>query len=397
MASVETQVAPKSTRIAALDILRGVAILGTLGTNIWVFAAAGTPLVDAFLQTRLTLQGMFEVFCNGKFLSLLAILFGVGVAIQFDAAQRKGQHWPGHYLWRSTLLFGEGLLHFTLLFEGDVLMGYAVAAVIVAWTLRNGDRALRWVMGLAAGLHVLFVTAVVVATATLPASEANADPLVGYAHLLLHGSYGEQVAYRLDHVLLLRAEPIFALPYTVFLFLLGVWLYRRSAFSADAASSGVQRRMLIWGLGLGIPLNALTLLPALLPELGTVGETLIFFVVRYGFSAVLALGYAGLVLWLLRRNAHAWLWARLSAVGRTALSTYVSQSIVLSLVFYGWGLGLGSQLADWVIALLFISLCVVHIGVAELWVRNGGGPLERIRKQLERLGQGTSATAKRAA
>jgi uncharacterized protein len=122
--SVTSQPQPaKANRIAALDILRGIAILGTLGTNIWVFAAAGTPLVEAFVHTRLTIQGFFEVFCNGKFLSLLSILFGVGVAIQYDAAQRRGREWPGHYLWRSTLLFLEGLFHFTLLFEGDVLMG----------------------------------------------------------------------------------------------------------------------------------------------------------------------------------------------------------------------------------------------------------------------------------
>lgn len=395
MASVETQAAPTSTRIAALDILRGVAILGTLGTNIWVFAAAGTPLVEAFVHTRVTIQGLFEVFCNGKFLSLLAMLFGVGVAIQFDAAQRKRQQWPGHYVWRSTLLFAEGLLHFSLLFEGDVLMGYAVAAVIVAFTLRGGDRILRWVMGCAAGLHIVLIS--LVAAASIPAFEGNADPLVGYAHLVLHGSYLEQVAYRLNHALLFRAEPIFALPYTVFLFLLGVWFYRRGAFTAAAAGTRLQRRMMIWGLGIGLPFNALVLLPALLPGLGTGVETLIFFAVRYGFSAVLAIGYAGFVLWLLRRNAHTWLWARLSAVGRTALSTYVSQSVILSLIFYGWGLGLGSQGADWMIALLFLSLCVVHMGVAELWVRNGGGPLERIRKRLERLGPGAPATAKRTA
>jgi uncharacterized protein len=384
------QAAPKSTRIAALDILRGIAILGTLGTNIWVFSAAGTPLVEAFTHTRITIQSLFEVFCNGKFLSLLAILFGVGVAIQFDSSQRKGQHWPGHYLWRSTLLFLEGLLHFTLLFEGDVLMGYAVAAVIVAFTLRGGERLLSWVMAIAGGLHLLFVTLVVVALTTAPAAEVSTDPLSDYASLLLHGSYLEQVAYRLNHPLLLRAEPLFALPYTVFLFCLGVWLYRRGAFHVGEGMNTLQQRMLAWGLGLGLPLNALVLVPALLPELGTGSEILLFFAVRYGCSAVLALGYTGLVMWLICRNAHGWLWNRLSAIGRTALSTYVSQSLMLSLVFYGWGLGLGSQQADWadlMVALLFIGLCMLHMGIAEWWIRRGGGPLERIRKRLERLGQ----------
>jgi uncharacterized protein len=387
MASVISQVASSGSRIAALDILRGIAILGTLGTNIWVFSAAGTPLDQAFFGNQLTVQSLFEVFANGKFLSLLAILFGVGVAIQYESAQRKGQVWPGRYLWRSTLLFLEGLLHFTLLFEGDVLMGYAVAAVITAFTLRRGERAVRWAIGVAGMFHLLLMSIVMMGSAALPAGGGDFDPLGVYAQLLLNGSYLEQIASRIDNALLLRAEPLFALPYTVFLFCVGAWLHQRGAFTLHESSRKLQRAMLVWGLGLGLPLNLLILVPDVWPELGLDVQTVIFFAVRYGFSAILALGYVGLVLWLLRRNAHGWLYARLTAVGRVALSTYVSQSVILSVVFYGWGFGLGSQLADWTIALLFIALCIVQIVVAELWIRTGGGPLERIRRRLEKLGQ----------
>ncbi|MDX2138467.1 MAG: DUF418 domain-containing protein [Chloroflexota bacterium] len=387
MASVTSQVTSSGSRIASLDLLRGIAILGTLGTNIWVFSAAGTPLDQAFFGNQLTVQSLFEVFANGKFLSLLAILGGVGVAIQYDSAQRKGQVWPGRYLWRSTLLFLEGLLHFTILFEGDVLMGYAVAAVITAFTLRRGERAVRWAIGVAGVLHLLFLALVIAGSGVLPTGNGEPEPLTIYAQLLLDGSYPEQVAFRISNALVLRAEPLFALPYTVFLFCAGAWLHQRGAFTLHESSRKLQRTMLMWGLGLGLPLNLLILAPDVWPELGLYGETVIFFAVRYGFSAVLALGYAGLVLWLLRRNAHGWLYARLMAVGRVALSTYVSQSVILSILFYGWGLGLGSQLADWTIALLFIALCIVQIVVAELWIRTGGGPLERIRKRLEKLGQ----------
>jgi uncharacterized membrane protein YeiB len=205
--SVTSQPQPaKANRIAALDILRGIAILGTLGTNIWVFAAAGTPLVEAFVHTRLTIQGFFEVFCNGKFLSLLSILFGVGVAIQYDAAQRRGREWPGHYLWRSTLLFLEGLFHFTLLFEGDVLMGYAVVAVIVAFLLRYGERLINWVIGLAALLHLLLISAVIAAVGVDPSLAGNDAGFSAYAALLSGDNYLAQIAFRLENMLLLRTD-----------------------------------------------------------------------------------------------------------------------------------------------------------------------------------------------
>ena len=379
-----------AARVPALDILRGLAILGVLGTNIWVFAAAGTPLVEALVQTRITLQSVFEVFSNGKFLSLLSILFGAGIAIQYEAARRHGRAWPGRYLWRSTLLFLEGLLHFTLLFEGDVLMGYAVATVIVAFLLSRGGRAIPWAMGLAAALHLLLIAALTAVVGLAASGDWGADSGVDtYATLLLTNDYLGQVAFRLNNMLVLRAEPILALPYTLLLFLLGVQLYRSGVFVVGEAGTRAQRALLGWGLGLGLPLNALALLPAAAPGLlSDPGEVLLFLALRYGCSALLALGYIGLVLWLLRHGGLSWLFLRVSAVGRTSRSTYVSQSVLLSLIFYGWGLGLGSQLSDGQIAALFVGLASVQLWVAHLWVtRWGGGPLERLRKRLEAIGQ----------
>jgi uncharacterized protein len=56
---------------------------------------------------------------NGKF---LALLFGIGLELQYQSARRRGTPWPGWYLWRAALLFVEGLLHYLLVFEFDVLM-----------------------------------------------------------------------------------------------------------------------------------------------------------------------------------------------------------------------------------------------------------------------------------
>jgi uncharacterized protein len=388
MSAVSQPARSTSSRIAALDILRGIAILGTLGTNIWVFSAAGTPLVDAFIQTRLSIQSIVEVFCNGKFLSLLAMLFGVGVAIQYEAAQRRGQEWPGRYLWRSTLLFLEGLFHFTLLFEGDVLMGYAVVAVLVAYLLRYSNRVLYWVMGIATGLHVLFITLIVVAIAASP-SVANDDAgMRTYATLLASDQYLGQVLFRLSNPLTMRAEPIFALPYTTILFLTGVLLYRNGMFTMQTRATTQQRSLLVWGIGVGLPLNILSVLPTVIPgAFNDATMVLLFLVMRYGCSAILSLGYIGLILHLLNYPVLDWLWNRLSMVGRTALSTYISQSIILSLLFYGWGFGLGSKLSDLWIVGIWLVVAVIQIIIARYWVLHGGGPFERIRKRLERIGE----------
>ncbi|RXZ77414.1 hypothetical protein EBB07_31100 [Paenibacillaceae bacterium] len=62
-----------SHRIRLLDVLRGFAIIGTLGTNIWIFAETGyTDLVAKSWSENIgsTLALLQEVFINGKFLGL---------------------------------------------------------------------------------------------------------------------------------------------------------------------------------------------------------------------------------------------------------------------------------------------------------------------------------------
>ena len=79
-------------------------------------------------------------FVNGKLLGLLTIMFGVGLQLKYQQALRRGTAWPGVYLWTIVFLGLEGLLHYTLVMEYDILMSYAVTAFIVAFIVRLGDK-----------------------------------------------------------------------------------------------------------------------------------------------------------------------------------------------------------------------------------------------------------------
>jgi uncharacterized protein len=67
---------------------------------------------------------------NGKFLGMLTLMFGVGLELQRRSARRRGRPWPGRYPWRASLLFLDGLLHYLLVVEFDILMGYAVTGAV---------------------------------------------------------------------------------------------------------------------------------------------------------------------------------------------------------------------------------------------------------------------------
>ena len=377
---------PVQERIALLDVLRGVAIFGTLGTNIWLFSLVGNPGSSALfgggmpwwssLDDFLTTLTLF--FTNGKFLGLLTILFGVGVEIQYQSARRRGLSWPARYLWRSALLLVEGFLHSLLVFEFDILMGYAVAAFVVALLVGRGEKTIRRAMWISGGLHLLLAggLSLLVGAAALLDPQAFSGASISTeeaARVYTAGSWWDQVLYRLDNVVVYRAEPVFIIPMNVFLFLLGVRLMRSGAFSPDASGRRIRRRMLRWGLILGFPLNLLYFVPGGLFELP----------VRYLFAPILSLGYAGLVALAMERSFLPWFWARLAEVGRMALSCYVMQNVLASVVFYGWGFGLTGRLgAPGTLAVLF-GICAILALFAHLWLRwFRSGPLEAVWRWL---------------
>jgi uncharacterized protein len=108
-------------------------------------------------------QTLARQLANGKFLGMLTLMFGIGLELQRRSARRRGQQWPGRYPWRATLLLLDGLLHYVLVVEFDILMGYAVTGVVVAAVLATSPRSQRIWLWTAAGLHMLLLSAVTVA------------------------------------------------------------------------------------------------------------------------------------------------------------------------------------------------------------------------------------------
>ncbi len=194
------------------------------------------------------------------------------------------------------------------------------------------------------------------------------------SQVYLNGTYLEGVVYRLENFSSLRIEPIFVIPMGITLFLLGVRLMRSGAFFEQG--SHLTDQMMHWGLGLGIPLNLLALEPSLGLDLAA----------RYLFAPLQAAGYIGLIAYALR---HGWLSSIASSiakVGRMALSNYMLQGVLASVLFYGWGFGLARTpnayfaLAAW----LFISIALVIF--SKFWLqRFNQGPFETIWKILSEM------------
>ncbi|NJK46573.1 MAG: hypothetical protein HC933_22070 [Pleurocapsa sp. SU_196_0] len=231
-------------RIELLDVLRGFAILGTLGTNIWLFVNAGN--IGALLGSSGFSSGVERLvqqatlfFTNGKFLGMLTILFGVGLELQYQSARRRGTGFLIPYLWRATLLLLDGLIHFFLILEFDILMGYAITAMLVAFIVTRGERVMRTATWVALGVHIVLVSALTAVLMFTPASdlERALGDTAEISRVYLNGSYLDDVAYRAANFWSLRAEAIFVIPMGVVLFLFGVML-TRAKLGKDAITKG---------------------------------------------------------------------------------------------------------------------------------------------------------------
>ncbi|MGH3915051.1 MAG: DUF418 domain-containing protein [Pseudonocardiaceae bacterium] len=357
-----------SRRIDVLDVLRGLAILGTLGTNIWIFTDPQGPAGVLKGLTSLDPIGQTLGFlANGKFLALLTLLFGMGLELQYQSARRRGAPWPGWYLWRAALLFVEGLLHYLLVFEFDILMGYAVTAVIVAWLIGRSDRAVRaWMIAVGA-LHVLVVVLLTVLLASAAPAAGGGPPLS-----FPTDSWTEQVLDRITLAPVYRIEAVFIVPLGIVLFLAGSRLLRAGALADDAAGRRIRVRLMAVGLGVAAPLNLLTTFTG--PDW--------FLVDRYLLPPFVALGLLGLITTVTYRLAAGpgLLRTGMTAVGRTALSCYVFQNLVAGALCYDWGLGLATRFADarpwWVIG-AWVGICALFMSLSVWWLRRfDRGPLE---------------------
>ncbi|MFE0303554.1 MULTISPECIES: DUF418 domain-containing protein [Bacillus] len=366
-------------RIRLLDILRGFAILGTLGTNVWFFAYAGdtfaTDQIADEYENGSFLESLVSMFVYGKMLSLLTIMFGVGLELKYQQAKRKNMTWPGTYLWILLFLLIEGLVHFALVMEYDVLMSYAVTGLLVAFIVRGGSRRIKKGMIVSGVIHLLVTAFLVVFSFSELENESYDESSEPAYEEQLPETWISQVQDRLQHFLMYREEAIFIIPMNTFLFLLGVRMMRAGVFYANERGQTLRKTLFRMGLWIGLPLNALVFVP----------NEIVEFVVRYVFSPFLSIFYIAVVAKLLERTESWFMWTWFEYVGKMALSCYILQNVICSLLFYSWGLGLGGQINAPLIVLSWLFISLLQIAISALCLNVWRiGPMEYIRSQALR-------------
>ena len=123
------------TRITNLDFIRGFALLGILVINIIAF---GLPLTATTNPSTFGIENTFDwmvliissVFFEFKMMGLFSMLFGVGIIIFLENAEKKTSKPKTLAIWRNFILLCFGLIHMSI-WIGDVLAPYAICAFLL--------------------------------------------------------------------------------------------------------------------------------------------------------------------------------------------------------------------------------------------------------------------------
>jgi uncharacterized protein len=397
MSTIQVRPISLPERIEVLDVLRGLAVCGILIGNMQWFSgygmlppslAAQTPYAD-----RLT-HFLVHFFVEGKFYSIFSFLFGFGFALQIARAAQRGDLKASVFKRRLFWLLVIGLLHAYLLWAGDILSIYALMGFLLILFRRKTNRALiKWAIILLVVpilsyilLYILFVALVPPALiAKLDAGQI--DYWRESVRKVSQGSYRQILTgFNLPFIVGRYASLILEmrLPKILAMFLLGVYAYRRAFFQHLSDHQSFIRRVLAYGLMLGVIGNvafaSLTGAEAVLPPtpVGIIG------VISYAFGVpAMALGIMALIFTLWQRTAWRRLLAWLAPVGRMALTNYLMHTIVCVLIFYGYGFGQFGRVGARTATLIALGIFLVQIFLSALWLKYFNyGPMEWIWRQL---------------
>jgi len=370
-------------RIVSLDALRGIAVLGILIANIVAFAVPVLTDRQTVQLPTVSLDAWIEVvrqwLVAGKFRGMLAILFGVGLHMQF-VKRSANQTWPKGYVRRTFFLAGIGLVHAILIWFGDILFPYACTALLALLFAKVADRyLLYWIAGLTTAS--LFIAIGLMGLMAMMGSmeggsEASLGPLKQFlsepAEIRTYqtGSYLDQILLRTIIFVVGLFQLFMLIPELLALFLVGMLLARRGFLAKPSAHPDLLR--LGWiGLGIGLVLNAI---PVIMYAAGS--RFNFSFLIEFSFGAISAFGYLCLGAVLVERMPQ--VFRPVQNVGRMALTCYLLQSVLCTFFFYSWGLGWFARLSSAQMLLVIPVVWVIEIVFAWLWFQRFSiGPVER--------------------
>jgi uncharacterized protein len=413
-------------RYFAVDVLRGFALLGILAMNIVAFGWPGAAYSDptrggGFAGLDRGVWFVNHLVFEMKMMTIFSMLFGAGFVLMDSRAGARGASVLGVYYRRILWLLAIGVVHSYLIWDGDILVNYAETGLFLYLFRKLKPRTLillgisamlvlvPLIVGVAGAINFMKAATVRV-EAQIKASQKptwldqkahdfwtrnvqenfKRDPETlakNWAEeLAVHrGSYVQIVKHRAPHLLMgqtigfLLGGGLFAASRMF----LGMGLMKLGVFSAQRSW-----RFYTWlvalGYGIGLPLMVFDAIKLIQNSF-----SFDYLIMRGGIfynafgSFVVALGHVGMLMLVVQSGVIGWLTKRLAAVGRMALSNYLTHSLVCTTLFYGYGFGLFGYINRTGLAGIVLAIWIFQLIVSPIWLKHFRfGPAEWLWRSL---------------
>lgn len=398
-----------TTRHITLDAMRGFAVMGILAMNIVGFSMPEWAYVTPKAYAGETLGDQITwflsfVFIDGKMRGLFSLLFGASIMLIIERAQAKGESAGKVHYARMFWLALFGLAHFFFLWFGDILFLYASIGCI-AFLFRNWEprRLIKWALIIfAIGLLFWGVQFGGMQILQYFATQPGADPELAkqYRELMgapdfdlnvtkelamYRGHYGGIVADKLAD----WYRPLVFIPQsigeTLPLMMIGMAMQKNGFITGGWARADYAR----WAkklVPLGLALSALLAAWVAVTGYDVITSLAVFLVWNAIPRLMATIGYAALLVMLVERMEGSGFMTRVAAAGQAAFTNYLGTSIVMTSIFYGYGLGLFGHVSRPGLWLFVIGAWAVMLLWSKPWLeRFRYGPLEWLWRSLARM------------
>ncbi len=384
-------------RIQSLDILRGFAILGILVMNIQSYSMPGAAYLNPLAYGNMDGLNKWvwilgHVLADQKFMTIFSILYGAGIMLVTQNAERKFGRSAGLHYRRTLWLLVIGLVHAHLIWYGDILVPYALCALFV-FLFRKVRSSRLMVTGiLFIGMHSLLYLMVGFTLPNWPSDQSakaremwipGVDKVASEIQAVT-GTLREQIVHNSEQALMMETF--------VFLFLflwragglmmIGMALYRWGILTAQKRKQYYLRSWLVsWVIGL--PIVIYGVFKNYSENFSFEFSMYIGSQFNYWGSLLVGYGYICLMMLLAKSSLFAALQSRLAAIGRMALSNYIFQSIISILIFHGVGLSLFGKVDRTGQFLITVAIWIIQFIWSKAWLsRYHFGPLEWLWRSL---------------
>jgi len=384
-------------RISSLDVTRGFALLGILVMNIQSFSMVSSAYLNPTAYGDLTGVNWWvwligHLLTDQKMYGIFSMLFGAGIVLMMSRAEARGAGAGLHYR-RMGWLILFGLLHAHLLWYGDILYTYGVCGLVVYLFRRKSPRtlvvlaALFFTIGSAimyfSGWSMRFWPPEQITSFArdnwLPNIETVQREVAAY-----RGSWSAQMSYRFREAAffetgLLLLETGWK---SIGNMLLGMALFKVGIL-AGQRSRDVYAKMALAGFLLGLPMVGFGVWRNVSAAWNV--RYSFFFGTQYNYwgAIIVDIGWIGVLMLFCTSSGLTRAKAALSAVGRTAFSNYILQTLIGTTLFYGHGFGLFGDVSRVYQILIVVAIWMVQLFISPLWLRYFAfGPLEWLWRSL---------------